>query len=44
MVFTLWVITTVTFLIMHIIPGDPFSSDAKIFPEEVVQNMRAVSP
>ncbi|KOS31025.1 peptide ABC transporter permease [Bacillus anthracis] len=41
MVFTLWVITTVTFLIMHIIPGDPFSSDAKIFPEEVIQNMRA---
>lgn len=41
MVFTLWIITTVTFLIMHIIPGDPFSSNAKIFPEEVVQNMRA---
>lgn len=40
MIVTLWIIVTLTFLIMHFIPGDPFASDAKSLPEEVVKNMR----
>jgi len=40
-VVTLWIIITLTFIIMHLIPGDPFPSDAKSLPEEIVQNMRA---
>ncbi|KOS02956.1 ABC transporter permease [Paenibacillus polymyxa] len=38
---TLWIIVTLTFIIMHIIPGDPFSNDSKTIPEAVLQNMRA---
>jgi peptide/nickel transport system permease protein len=41
MIVTLWIIITLTFVIMHLIPGDPFASDAKSLPEEIVQNMRA---
>ncbi|MEC0232907.1 ABC transporter permease [Paenibacillus kribbensis] len=41
MLVTLWIIVTLTFIIMHIIPGDPFSSDSKTIPEAVLQNMRA---
>ncbi|WP_429841292.1 ABC transporter permease [Brevibacillus sp. FIR094] len=41
MILTLWMIVTVTFVTMHLIPGDPFASDAKMLPEEVVKNMRA---
>lgn len=41
MISTLWIIITLTFIIMHKIPGDPFASDAKSLPEEIVQNMRA---
>lgn len=41
MLVTLWIIITITFIIMHFIPGDPFASDAKSLPEEIVQNMRA---
>jgi peptide/nickel transport system permease protein len=37
---TLWIIVTLTFVIMHMIPGDPFATDAKSLPEEIVQNMR----
>ncbi|KGP91490.1 peptide ABC transporter permease [Pontibacillus chungwhensis BH030062] len=40
MIVTIWVITTLTFIIMHSIPGDPFASDADVLPEEVVENMR----
>lgn len=40
MVVTLWVIATITFLMMKAIPGDPFSSDKKL-PEEVLHNLRA---
>ncbi|WP_078382079.1 ABC transporter permease [Sutcliffiella halmapala] len=40
MLVTLWIIVTLTFLIMHSIPGDPFSTDAKALPEDVLQNMR----
>lgn len=31
MLLTIWVITTLTFVIMHTIPGDPFSSDSDVF-------------
>ncbi|MGN7401738.1 ABC transporter permease [Cytobacillus praedii] len=41
MIVTLWIIITLTFLIMHFIPGDPFATDAKTLPEEVLKNMRA---
>ncbi|MDM5337057.1 ABC transporter permease [Fictibacillus enclensis] len=41
MLLTIWVITTLTFVIMHTIPGDPFSSDSDVLPEEVLNNMRA---
>ena len=41
MLLTIWVITTLTFIIMHSIPGDPFASDADVLPEEVLTNMRA---
>lgn len=37
---TIWVIITVTFLIMHSIPGDPFAKEGKM-PEQVYQNLRA---
>ncbi|MGA9173363.1 MAG: ABC transporter permease [Thermoactinomyces sp.] len=40
MVITLWVIATITFLMMKAIPGDPFSSDKKL-PDEVLRNLRA---
>lgn len=40
MIVTIWVITTLTFIIMHSIPGDPFASDANVLPEEVLENMR----
>ncbi|MBN3525159.1 ABC transporter permease [Paenibacillus apiarius] len=41
MLVTLWIIVTLTFVIMHIIPGDPFASDSKTIPESVLENMRA---
>ncbi|MCR2821146.1 ABC transporter permease [Lederbergia panacisoli] len=41
MIVTLWIIVTLTFVVMHSIPGDPFASDAKALPEEIVKNMRA---
>ncbi|KAF6626723.1 ABC transporter permease [Paenibacillus sp. EKM208P] len=41
MFITLWIIVTLTFIIMHIIPGDPFSNDSKTIPEAVLQNMHA---
>ncbi|PSL41366.1 peptide/nickel transport system permease protein [Planomicrobium soli] len=41
MLVTIWVIASLTFLIMKLIPGDPFASDADVLPEEVVENMRA---
>ncbi|TKH43812.1 peptide ABC transporter permease [Paenibacillus terrae] len=41
MLVTLWIIVTLTFIIMHIIPGDPFSNDSKTIPDAVLQNMRA---
>ncbi|MGD7043229.1 ABC transporter permease [Jeotgalibacillus proteolyticus] len=41
MLVTIWVIASLTFLIMKIIPGDPFASDADVLPEEVLENVRA---
>jgi len=41
MVLTLWVIITLTFVIMKSIPGDPFASDANVLPKEVLTNIRA---
>jgi peptide/nickel transport system permease protein len=40
MLVTLWVIATLTFLMMEAIPGDPFSGERKL-PEEVLRNLRA---
>ncbi|MBI2756994.1 MAG: ABC transporter permease [Chloroflexi bacterium] len=37
---TLWVIVTITFLLMHAIPGDPFRGESRI-PESVLKNIRA---
>ncbi|MDO3410504.1 ABC transporter permease [Saccharibacillus sp. CPCC 101409] len=41
MLLTLWIIVTLTFIIMHAIPGDPFSNDSKTIPPAVLENMRA---
>jgi peptide/nickel transport system permease protein len=41
MIVTIWLIATLTFIIMKSIPGDPFASDANVLPEEVLQNIRA---
>lgn len=41
MFITIWVIASLTFIIMKFIPGDPFASDSKRLPEEVLQNQRA---
>lgn len=40
MLVTLWIIVTLTFVIMHLIPGDPFATDSQMLPADVVQNMR----
>lgn len=37
---TLWVIITLTFVLMHAIPGDPFISEARISPQALA-NLRA---
>lgn len=41
MILTIWVIATLTFVIMKFIPGDPFASDADVLPQEVLENIRA---
>jgi len=40
MIITLWVIVTLTFFLMHMIPGDPFTSEKRV-PEQIRQNMLA---
>ena len=40
MVLVLWVIVTVTFLLMHAIPGGPFTAE-KALPEAVLKNIEA---
>jgi ABC-type dipeptide/oligopeptide/nickel transport system permease component len=37
---TLWVIVTLTFILMHAVPGDPFISDARVSPQAMA-NLRA---
>ena len=37
---TLWVIITLTFVLMHAVPGDPFTSDARVSPQAMA-NLRA---
>ena len=37
---TVWVIVTITFFLMHAIPGDPFTDEKKI-PEEIMLNLKA---
>lgn len=40
-IITMWLIITVTFIIMHSIPGDPFSNDSKALSEEQLNHMKA---
>ncbi|PTX59330.1 peptide/nickel transport system permease protein/oligopeptide transport system permease protein [Melghirimyces profundicolus] len=40
MLVTLWVISTLTFVLMHSIPGDPFSSEKKL-PKQTLENLKA---
>lgn len=39
-ILTLWVIITITFALMHAIPGDPFSKEKQIAPE-IMANLEA---
>lgn len=39
MLVTLWVVITITFFLMHSIPGDPFTNEKKI-PEEIMANLK----
>jgi oligopeptide transport system permease protein len=41
MIFTLFVITTITFFLMHSIPGDPLAHMARNLPEQIKQNYYA---
>lgn len=36
---TIWVIITITFFLMHAIPGDPFTNEKKIQPQ-IMENMK----
>ena len=36
---TIWAVITVTFILMHSVPGDPFANDTKKIPEAVYQNL-----
>jgi len=37
---TIWILATITFFLMHAIPGDPFS-DQKKLPPQILENMKA---
>ncbi|WP_223068456.1 ABC transporter permease [Paenibacillus caui] len=39
MIITLWLIVTVTFFLMHTVPGSPFDKDGKEASPAVIQNM-----
>ncbi|WP_442600532.1 ABC transporter permease [Paenibacillus sp. KN14-4R] len=41
MIVTLWIIVTLTFVLMHLIPGDPFSAESGKLPKQVLENLRA---
>ena len=36
---TLWIVGTITFLIMHFLPGDPFT-DEQALPPEILLDLR----
>ncbi len=36
---TIWAVITVTFILMHSVPGDPFANESKKIPEAVYQNL-----
>ncbi|MCC8435232.1 ABC transporter permease [Brevibacillus sp. M2.1A] len=38
---TLWIIVTLTFALMHAIPGNPFASESDQLPEQILNNLRA---
>lgn len=42
MVITLWLIVTITFFLMHSVPGSPFDRDGKALPPQVEQNLKAM--
>lgn len=41
MLLTVWVIATLTFIMMKIIPGDPFSTEEGALPPEAIENLYA---
>ncbi|MGE5702904.1 MAG: ABC transporter permease [Clostridia bacterium] len=41
MLLTLWIIVTLTFALMHMIPGDPFAAESGKLPKQVLENLRA---
>lgn len=41
MIVTLWIIVTLTFSLMHVIPGNPFASESDQLPEQILNNLRA---
>ena len=41
MIFTLWVVITITFFLMHAMPGDPLASLARKLPEQIRINYYA---
>jgi peptide/nickel transport system permease protein len=41
MLLTLWIIVTLTFSLMHAIPGDPFASESDQLSEQILANLRA---
>ncbi len=38
MIFTIWIVVTVTFLLMHCIPGDPLGEKVDKLPQQVKEN------
>ena len=36
---TIWAIITITFVLMHSVPGNPFANENKNIPEVVYQNL-----
>jgi ABC-type dipeptide/oligopeptide/nickel transport system permease component len=40
MLFTLWIIITLTFMMMHALPGDPFIKDNRKIPPAVLANLK----
>lgn len=41
MLLTLWIIVSLTFFLMHSIPGDPFASESDRLPEQIRANLMA---